>query len=101
MKQDISGHVLDRVVERVFAITERMEKLLPLGPTNVHMTKSEVIKKASKDGNIGTSVFRDMLDQSEIMQVLQNGKSNTRPARQPQIVAGSEEATKKGGIYEN
>ncbi len=101
MKQDISGHVLDRLVERSFAVLDRFETLIPMGPTNVTMSKSELLREAKKDGAAGIAAFQDKLTPAEIMQVLQDAKADSGPAGKPKAESGAQEGAKTGGIYEN
>ncbi len=101
MKQDISGHVLDRVIEQAFSIVDAVEKLLPLGPTNVKMSKSEMLKKASAEGTVGVSAFRDLMNNSEIMKVLNNVASNSRPEGEQKAQPRPEEATQTSRLHKS
>ena len=98
MRQDISGHVLDRLVDQIFKVVERMDKLLPLGPTGVSMSQSELLKKTAGSGTLGVSTFQDDLGEQEVLRMLQDG-ANIGPEGESKAQPREEEASEESRIY--
>ena len=73
-KHDMSYEVIDRTANMVERLLERLEVMLPYGPSAVQMTPAEVRRQLARAKGDKILAFMDMLGEEETMKLLMEAR---------------------------